>query len=1036
MQIKRSSILGRIVTAIASAIFATSAPVTAAEDAGTDTSGEIEEIVVTGSHIKRTNQADVPSPIDVLGMEEIAANGWSNIEDIAETLTFNTSSWGRSGLLSGCCGSSRGIELRGLGSSSTLVLQNGKRVATNDRGSADDDMVNIKSLMPVIAIDRVETLLDGASAVYGSDAVAGVVNFLPRKDFEGLEIRTGGKQIDGSGQVEFQMIAGVRGDRVRGMAAIGFTHQDPLRNDERSFRLINNTSGNGSPGTYNLSARPLADDGVSDLIVDNGTNVINYTQLWDQATDTSNLDADGNIASGPFAGQMPVTSLRVADPYCIPGIVPDFPGGRVMDWFADGSSPPTTGQSGAVIPGGGQFTEQFPGAPWGVGSCLFTYQPSNSITPEEDILVAYTNWGFDIGDGQDIELEYSMRWAETASLFVPSFPMTNGRPVVPASNPLNPFNQDVAWTGRPLGNAYRNTPVDNRQEDDLQSHRFAVTYNLDFGQYLAGEMLSTWGMFVSGQYSWDRTTERDRDTELTRLQLALQGFGGPQCEIRFDGPASGSSPGEGNCFYWSPFASDIYLSTFDPNSGFASAFRVDAMGNVVKAPDADTFDVIDWFMARSESFNERELYVWEAVASGDIFALPGGNAGLAFGYQYRRDEFERFDTAFQNTLNQGFNPPGRGGEGKRDVNAFFAELNLPMHDTLNVQLAVRREEYSQGLESTDPKVGIKWSPTDWLSLRGSYATSFKAPSLKQVVGTDSTSWVAEVQDPIDPVEFNTGTGTFRTILVAKNPDLEPEESDNYNFGVSFLPELPWGDGNHSLQVDLDYFTFDFENRIQVKPASLVVREDPCGPAVQRDPINFIPNPLLANDPTGNCGSGPVGNVLIVNQSFLNSGGTEISGVDLEAKYSFDVGEANVTIRSQTSMMLDYDIRNNPNDPVEDGVGYTNDGNPGSPVPEIRSNLFVYVNMGNHSVNGAIRYISEMVDDIFGDRSATVRTVDAHTEVDLQYQYTFGDAQQYNIALGAINIFDEEPPFHRFEGYVTRVHNPFMRQLYARLKVSL
>lgn len=94
----------------------------------------IEETVVTGSYIKRKNQADLASPIDVVGMEDIVKNGWSSIEDIAETFTFNTSSSGRTGLLSTCCGSERGIELRGLGSGSTLVLMNGKRVASNGQG--------------------------------------------------------------------------------------------------------------------------------------------------------------------------------------------------------------------------------------------------------------------------------------------------------------------------------------------------------------------------------------------------------------------------------------------------------------------------------------------------------------------------------------------------------------------------------------------------------------------------------------------------------------------------------------------------------------------------------------------------------------------------------------------------------------------------------------------------------------------------------------------------------------------------------------
>ena len=183
------------------------------------------------------------------------------------------------------------------------------------------------------------------------------------------------------------------------------------------------------------------------------------------------------------------------------------------------------------------------GAPWGVGTCEYSFQPSNSITPEDDILVAYSNFGLDIAPGHDIELEYSMRWTEMAAEYTPSVPMTNGSPIVPASNPLNPYNQDVPWTGRPLGNAYRYSPVDARQEDDFQSHRFAATYNLDLGEYLEGEMVSTWGVSVSGQYSWDRISERDRDTHLPRLQYALQGYGGSNCDVRFDGPGPGTALG-------------------------------------------------------------------------------------------------------------------------------------------------------------------------------------------------------------------------------------------------------------------------------------------------------------------------------------------------------------------------------------------------------------------------------------------------------------------------------------------------------------
>ena len=289
-----------------------------------DDDAAVEEVVVTGTYIKRKNQADISSPLDTVGLEDIQANGWTDLEDVAETFTFNTSSWGRSGLQSGCCGTARGIEIRGLGASSTLVLQNGKRVASTRTGANGSDMTNIKALMPVIAIDRIETLLDGGAALYGSDAVAGVVNIIPRTDFEGFETRLGGKAIEGSGQWEVQFIAGAGNDVVHGIFAISYEQQEHMLNRERSFTNINNTSGNGTPGTYFLGARPISSTG-GDVIIDNGTNgPVNYSTLYDQAI----------AGTGPFdtanGGPGVQTGLSVADPYCLPDLVPGFPDGLTI----------------------------------------------------------------------------------------------------------------------------------------------------------------------------------------------------------------------------------------------------------------------------------------------------------------------------------------------------------------------------------------------------------------------------------------------------------------------------------------------------------------------------------------------------------------------------------------------------------------------------------------------------------------------------------------------------------------------------------
>jgi len=326
---------------------------------------------------------------------------------------------------------------------------------------------------------------------------------------------------------------------------------------------------------------------------------------------------------------------------------------------------------------------------------------------------------------------------------------------------------------------------------------------------------------------------------------------------------------------------------------------------------------------------------------------------------------------------------------------------------------------------------VRYALSDWLSLRASYGTSFRAPSLGQVVGNDTDAYVTEIADPLDPAEFNTGTGTFRTILVSKNPDLEPEESTNYNFGFSLTPEVPWGDGDHAFQVDVDWFSLTFENQVRAENANQVVREDPCGPQVQRDPTNAIQNPLLQNVGATACPNN-VGNVLIVETGFFNSGQTEVAGADIGAQYSFTVGENAFAIRSETSYIHLFEIQVSDGGAIVDGAGARNKRNPASAVPQIRSNVFLNWQNGAQAGNLTFRYIDGMDDDWWGGMTK----VAAHTEIDVQYSYTFGAGDRYTASVGAINLFDKETPFARFDGWEPTVHNPYMRQLYARLNITL
>jgi iron complex outermembrane receptor protein len=976
-------------TAISIALAGFSVLLTGSTHASETELEEIEEVIVTGSYIGRKSQSDLPSPVNIVTLEDMQANGWTDIEDIAETFTFSPSNYGRNSLMNGGTGGNeRAIDLRGLGVSSTLVLLNGKRTASTSTGPAGADYTNIKRLVPMIALSEIETLLDGGAALYGSDAIAGVVNMKTRTDFEGFEARIGGKDIDGSGQSEVQFIIGAGNDDIHGVFAFSFEHIDPLENNERPFTLINNTSGSGSPGTYVMSGRPTGFGG-SDVIIDNGTNgPINYSTLWDTA-----------LAGG-------ATSLQVADPFCLPDLVPAI----------------------GPVPGGGQFSgDVFP-----LGTCRSSYQPNNSTTPQEDNWQLYSHWDWRLNDYANVLIEASSFRTRNSESNIASFPMTNGRTIVPADNPFNQLGTDLSFQGRALGLAY---PA-QKMKGEGNGSRLAMTLEGSLEQFFSDGLLSSWTYMASAQYSEAYNTRGGRDTDLRRLQNALNGFGGSNCEIRYDGPAASEAAGTGNCYYFSPFGADIYSSTFDPNSGFGSVGRLDADGNVVLAGATETEDVISFNAQGSSSrdINERRLSVFEAILTGDLFELPAGDAGMAVGYQRRQEIRERLVSPIRNSLSQGFGSPITSGKGGRTVDAFFVEFALPVSDSIDMQIAGRYEDYGD-IDSTDPKFGINWRATESVTLRASAGTSFRAPSLGNVVGDDKQSSIGEVRDTINAAEQT--AGTFRTIVAIKNPLLEPEESRNFNVGATWAPEVPWGDGSHNFQLDVDYFNFEFENQIRAENANALVASDPCSTQIQRDTLVPLSNPVLANEGATPCPAN-VGAILIVNTGFFNAGQTETAGFDISTFYDFDINAHQFNIRSEVTYINTYDLQASEGGAIVDGVGFRNQGNSGTPAPQWKANLMLGWSLDKHSSNVTVRYVDGLEDDSFGNRvdgRGQFGTVDSHTEVDAQYRYTFGEDANLDITVGAVNLLDEEPPAAFFTGYEDQLHNPYMRQVYVRMGVS-
>ncbi|GER05355.1 hypothetical protein JCM17846_30370 [Iodidimonas nitroreducens] len=178
-------------TALASLSFATliAAPSLAQQSVADDAG--LEEITVTGSYIRSPRQSERPSPISVIGQDDMREIGAADIADLTNTLTINSGAQNNpDAFTQNLTTGTESINLRGLGLASTLVLLNGKRqvssAAPTDEGIL---FVDTASLIPMIALERTEIFKDGAAAIYGSDAVAGVVNFITRSKFEGLELK-------------------------------------------------------------------------------------------------------------------------------------------------------------------------------------------------------------------------------------------------------------------------------------------------------------------------------------------------------------------------------------------------------------------------------------------------------------------------------------------------------------------------------------------------------------------------------------------------------------------------------------------------------------------------------------------------------------------------------------------------------------------------------------------------------------------------------------------------------------------------------
>jgi iron complex outermembrane receptor protein len=732
---------------------------TAPAIAQTTTAQTKERIEVTGTNIKRV-EGESALPVTVITREEIEKTGATTPMELLQVISANNSLGAT--MLTSTIGattfSAQTASLRGLQGGHTLVLINGKRINGFAGEIQGVQGVNL-AIIPFSAIERVEVLKDGASAVYGSDAIAGVINFILRSDYRGAEASAyyGAPTRSGGGAQEKYSASFGFGNLERQRYNVffnaSFDHQKPLDQRDRNFsndsteNFLNNLGGfagssNTFPGNFTTG----------------GIGIVGHNNA------TQNCGANPNNVF--------VTALGGCffDPARQQG-VESIPDDKNRNFFLQGKL---------------QLTNNWQ-------------------------LYAHGLYGKD-------ENHFIIQGAPISSVFF--YGPTGDIPATITVQPGTPFYPVAAATaagvnGKPLNVRWRTTPLGNRDTTDTNTGWQVVGG-------IKGTFADRWDTDLSYSYAEGKTVEHTN----------------------------------GGFFLYSRLLPILNSGTIDlttvnlPADQLAALHQSDFIGDV--------------FSGKSSTA------AVNGKVSGDLFRMPAGAVAGAIGFDVRKEK-----------LNQTPSPEyvagditgygGSSGEihGDRDVKAAYAEVNVPLLRSLELDAAVRTDDYSDFGRTTNPKFSLRFQPNRDILLRTSYGKGFLAPSLyqlflPQISGVSATG----LSDPIRcPVTGNTGIDcvTQFPIIFGGNPHLQPEKSEQATFGIVFEPTT-------AFSVSADYFKIRLNNAITngIPVTTILADLDQFGALVHRGP------------PEGNL----PGRITGIDQTYINLGSTHIEGIDLEGHYKF------------------------------------------------------------------------------------------------------------------------------------------------------
>ncbi len=884
----------------------------------------VDEIVVIGTHIPQADP-DGPSPVTILDRDALERTGAPTVARALERLPFgNNGSFNDSDALSSAIGGT-GISFRGLGANAVLVLINGRRVTPYGFSFQADTLVSFVDLnsIPIGAVEQIEILKDGASAIYGSDAIAGVINIVLKEDVSGIEIegRVGETADSGAEEVALNVLWGHVGTRTSAELIATYSKREQLFWRDREISRSTDFREFGG-----IDIRPFQ---------------------------SANFQVNGTWAA------------YGAECQDRKGTIPEI---QDFELLADG---------------------------------LCVYNPNTAIAePSIERVGVMSIVNHDLRDNLTLHIEASYQDSEIVNQTIPELFIGDYFPIDNPWNPFPPTFLDFGPFGEPLlpyAYAFVETgPAIDRV--NTETTRAVVS--------LEG-VFSSWVWEIGALYNRAVSSRHGEKGYLSAesIEAALNGI-----DLDSDGTLQ---PDE----YWNP-----YSSASNPNSQAL----------------ADTL--------HTSKFRESqtELFSVDGLISGKLMALPSSNLNGALGFEYRDDSLHdvsdqlsladqlanqfpptffgiRYDSAedivplsFQvQELDESFSPTATGG---RTQLSLFGELQIPILENLDVQAALRYEDYSDFGTELNPRVALRFQPWSRLTLRGSWGKSFRAPSLAELYLSPSAEMFA-AWDPMRCPEPDLVLPPFVACILESfeyvtsgNSELKPERSESVSLGFT-------ADVWKALSVSANYWSIEHKDKIVAPGIDLILdNEQVLGPAfIERN--TALPEDIALGFP---------GNIERVNNLFINLAKHDVSGIDIDATFDFELG----SVGSLNSRLLWTNLESskfafNSNDPLQETAGTYGH-------PKNRASLDTYLSTDNWQFGVYGRWTDGYEDpNRDGD-------VDSHIEWDAQISnYSFNNIR---ITLGVINLFDETPPFSvgnfNPQGFNTQLYSMRGRMIYGRLTVTL